>query len=135
MSEKQINLNKQLALQFWLLIAATIAATFLSGPPLGSMPLSQWIATGLALALISIVPLLCFIPVVIKPTVRGVSWLGFMLLAYLVWSIMKTFTPGGLLGGLLMCTFNITTFLYTILWLRPYKKAAKAQKQKEQASK
>lgn len=128
MSSKQVNLNKQLKLHFVLLIIATLAGTFLSGPPMNSMPMLQWVVSGLLLGFLATLPLLFFIPAIFKPTARSLSWMGFMLLAYLVWAIVRTFSPGGLIGGLLMCTFNITTFFYLILWLRPFKKQAKAKK-------
>ncbi|TCS42644.1 DUF2069 domain-containing protein [Reinekea marinisedimentorum] len=131
MSNAQLNLNKQIRLHFFLLMAAAIAGTFLSGPSINSMPTLQWVVSGLLFGFMAVLPLLFFIPTVLKPTVRSLSWMGFMLLAYLVWGIVKTFTPGGLIGGLLICTFNITTFFYIILWLRPFKKQAKARKKAE----
>lgn len=131
MSNSQLNLNKQIRLHFFLLMAAAVIGTFLSGPSINSMPRVQWLVSGLLFGFMAVLPLLFFIPTVLRPTVRSLSWMGFMLLAYLVWGIVKTFSPGGLIGGLLICTFNITTFFYIILWLRPFKKQAKARKKAE----
>lgn len=131
MSNSQLNLNKQIRLHFFLLMAAAVIGTFLSGPSINSMPRVQWLVSGLLFGFMAVLPLLFFIPTVLRPTVRSLSWMGFMLLAYLVWGIVKTFSPGGLIGGLLICTFNITTFFYIILWLRPFKKQAKAKKKAE----
>jgi uncharacterized membrane protein len=127
MNTTQVNINKQIRLHFSLLMAAVVIGTCLSGPSITSMPITQWLVSGLIFGFLAVLPLLFFIPTILKPTVRSLSWMSFMLLAYLVWAIVKTCSPGGLIGGLLICTFNITTFFYIILWLRPFKKQAKAK--------
>ena len=132
MTTKQVQINKQIKLHFALLFVSCILATYLSGPSLSSMPLLQWLLTGLFFAGISVLPLLFFIPTVMAPNARNLSWLGFFLLAYLVWGVVKSFSPNGLIGGLLICTFILTTFFYTVIWLRPLKKAAKAKQKLQQ---
>jgi uncharacterized membrane protein len=132
MTANQVQINKKIRLHFALLFVACIVATFLSGPSPSSMPLLQWLLSGLFLAAISILPLLFFIPTVRAPNARNLSWLGFFLLAYLVWGVVKTVSPQGLIGGLLICTFILTTFYYTVVWLRPLKKAAKEKQKMEQ---
>ncbi len=129
---KKININTQLRIHFSLLFISCFIATYISGPPMSSMPLTQWLVSGLAMSLFAIFPLLFFIPTVLKPNARSLSWFGFFLLAYLIWGIMKAFSPNGLIGGLLMCTFNLTTFFYTVVWLRPFKKQAKKQKKEQE---
>ena len=86
------------------------------------------VGVGFRVWILAAFPLLFFIPTVLKPSPRSVSWLGFFLLAYLVWAILKMFSPNGIWGGLLITTFNVTTFFYVVVWLRPFKKIAK-QKQ------
>lgn len=129
MTQSKVNINSKLKLHFFLLIGACIIGTFVSGPAPGdtSMPFSQWLATGLTMSFLTILPLLFFIPTVLKPTPASVSWLSFFLLAYMVWAILKIFSPGGLIGGLLITLLNLSTFTYAVIWLRPFKKAAKAR--------
>ncbi|WP_196157781.1 DUF2069 domain-containing protein [Reinekea sp. G2M2-21] len=127
MYEQQINVNRKLRLHFFLLLAACVAGTFLSGPNFGSMAFSKWLVSGLVFSFIAMFPLLFFIPTVINPTPRSISWLGFFLLAYLVWSIIRIFSSNGVLGGLLITFFNVSTFIYAVIWLRPFKKQAKAR--------
>lgn len=129
MTTGKTNINTKLKRHFFLLMAACVIGTLLSGPNPGEtdLTLGLWVASGLTLSLISILPLLFFIPTVLNPNPRSVSWLGFFLLAYLVWAILKMFSPSGLLGGLLISVFNLTTFTYAVIWLRPYKKQAKAR--------
>lgn len=131
MTTTSVNINRKLRLHFFLLIIACIVGTFLSGPGLSetTMPAGQWFASGLTMAFLAIFPLLFFIPTVLKPTPRSVSWLGFFLLAYLVWAILKIFSPNGVFGGLLISVFNISTFTYAVIWLRPFKKEAKKRQQ------
>jgi len=128
MTIKQTNINKQLKIHFALLMVSCFVSTYLSGPPVDSMPLTQWLVSGLVFSFIAVFPLLFFIPTVLSPNPRSVSWLGFFLLAYLVWGVMKIFSPNGVIGGLLICTFIFTTFFYTVIWLRPFKKESKRLK-------
>lgn len=130
MSNVSISVNKKLKLHFFLLLASCFVGTYLSAPAMSTMPAAQWWLTGFIFGFIASFPLLFFIPTVLKPSARSVSWLGFFLLAYLVWAILKMFSPNGIWGGLLISTFNVSTFFYVVLWLRPFKKMAK-QKQKE----
>lgn len=125
---EQINVNRKMRLHFFLLIASCFIGTYLSGPPLSSMQFSQWAVSGFVFGFIAAFPLLFFIPTVLKPTPQSVSWLSFFLLAYLVWAILKMFSPNGIFGGLLITVFNVTTFFYAVIWLRPFKKLAKQQK-------
>ena len=131
MKQKHVNINTRLKWHFFLLMAACILGTFLSGPtPTGTdLTVPEWFGTGLMMSFLTILPLLFFIPTVLKPTPGSVSWLSFFLLAYLVFAILKMFSPGGFFGGTLMTLFNLTTFFYAVAWLRPFKKAAK-EKQK-----
>lgn len=131
MTQTTTNLNQKLKLHFWLLIAACIVGTLISGPSLASMPFGQWLSSGLIIGVITCLPLLCFIPTINKPTVTNLSWLGFFLVAFLLFSILKTLTPGDALGGGLILLFNLTTFFYLVKWMRPYKKAAKEKKKAE----
>jgi uncharacterized membrane protein len=128
MTSKTLNVNSKLKLHFFLLLAACVVGTFLSAPSMERMTLTQWISSGLVFSFLSMFPLLFFIPTVLKPTPRSVSWLGFFLLAYLVWAILKIFSPNGFLGGMVITAFNISTFFYVVMWLRPFKKEAKLRK-------
>lgn len=132
MTKTSINVNKKLKLHFWLLLGSCVIGTFLSGPSLSSMPLSQWVISAIVFSFLTLFPLLFFIPTVLRPTVRSVSWLGFFLLAYLVFAILKMLTPNSFIGGAMITTFNLTTFFYVVLWLRPFKKAAKALKKSKE---
>lgn len=131
MTTTNINVNKKLKLHFFLLLAACYVGTFLSAPELGGMGFTQWLISGFVIGFIASLPLLFFIPTVLKPTPRSVSWLGFFLLAYLVWAILKMFSANGIWGGLLITTFNVSTFFYVVIWLRPFKKIAKQKKAEE----
>jgi len=132
MTNKQTNINKKLKLHYFLLIAAVVVGTFISGPKISSMATGQWIISGAIISFISIFPLLFFIPTVLKPTVRGISWFGFFILAYMVWGVLKIFSPNGLIAGVLISTFIMTSFLYTVIWLRPFKKEFKKQKKEQE---
>ncbi len=127
MTKQKMNINSKLKIHFFLLLAACIIAAFLTRLPIGDIPLSRWLSYTLFSAFIAIFPLLFFIPTILKPTAASISWLGFFLLAYLVWAIIKTLSSNGLIGGLLITTFNLSTFFYVVVWLRPLKKIAKAQ--------
>lgn len=124
---KKVNVNRELRLHYCLLFGAVIVGTYLSGPEPDSMPIVQWLISGLLLGLLAAFPLFFFIPTVLRPTPASVSWLSFFLLAYLVWAIVQIFSPKGMIGGLMICTFNLTSFFYAVVWLRPFKKSARAR--------
>ena len=127
MTKRQINVNAKLRIHFFLLLAVGLASSFLSAPPVGQSGFAQWAVSALAFGFFTIFPLLFFIPTVLKPTARSLSWFGFFLLAYLVWAIVKMLSSNGFLAGLLLTVFNLSTFFYVVMWLRPLKKIAKAQ--------
>lgn len=131
MTEKRISINKQLRIHYLLLLLAIVAATLMSGPALSETSVSaiEWFVSGLVIALVTCIPLLFFYPSIFKPNVTGLSWYGFMLLAYVIWAILKLLSPTGVLGGILVLAFTLSNFIYVIAWLRPLKKAAK-KKQK-----
>ena len=129
MTKQTVNINKKMRLHFFLLIAAGLLAPFISGPSLNSLAPANAIATRLSVGIISVLPLIAFIPTVLKPTPRSVSWLGFFLLAYMVWSILRLFSASWL-GGLFIFAFNLTCFIYVVIWLRPFKKIAKQKQQR-----
>jgi uncharacterized membrane protein len=135
MSDHTISINKKLKLHFVLLIIAVIAGVLVSGPALETMPLGKWLASGLIIAIITCLPLLFFIPAIIKPTATGLSWYGFLLLAYILGGLIKLLGPSGFIGGLLIVSFSLTNFLYVILWLKPFKKAAKAKQKNQKENK
>jgi uncharacterized membrane protein len=128
MPEKKINVNRKLQLHFFLLIAAGLIAPFISGPELTNLPTGQAIATRISIGFLNCFLLLFFIPTVMRPTPRNMSWFGFFLLAYLVWSILRLFSPTGWVGGIVITAFNLSTFLYVVRWLRPFKVQSKKNK-------
>lgn len=127
-----INLNRQLTLAYWLVMLALYAGAFLYGPAYGSMPQGEWIASCLVLGLFSSIPLFGFVAVAHKPQPGSVSWLSFLILGYLIFGIVLLFKPGDLVAGLAITGTTLNAYVQIIVWLRPFKKAAKEQKAKEE---
>lgn len=127
-----VNLNRRLRSSYWLMLASLYAGAFLYGPPFGSMPVGEWIASCLVIGFFASLPLLLVIMVVLRPTAGGVSWMSFLLLGYLIYGIVLIFSPRGLLAGLMLTGTTLSTFIYAIVWLRPLKKAAKARAKTKQ---
>lgn len=134
MTEKRISLNKQLKIHYLLLLLAVVVATLTSGPALSSSSVStiEWFVSGLIIALVTCIPLLLFFPSIFRPNATGLSWYGFMLLAYVIWGVLKLLSPTGMLGGILVLAFTFSNFIYVVAWLRPLKKAAKLKKKAEE---
>lgn len=122
-----ISVNRKLRVHYSLLVVALMGGAFLYGPPVSSMPLGQWVLSCLVVGFFTALPLLGFVVAAFRPTPGRVSWLSFMLLGYLVFGIVLAFSQRGLLPGLAICATTLSTFSYSILWLRPFKKAAKAR--------
>ncbi|MBU2865163.1 DUF2069 domain-containing protein [Reinekea forsetii] len=133
MTDHTISINKKIRLHYILLVIAVIVGVLVSGPALDSMPLGKWFASGIIIAIITCLPLLIFIPTIISPSSTGLSWYGFLLLAYILGGLIKLLGPSGLIGGLLIVGFSLTNFMYVIMWLRPFKKAAKAKEKQQKA--
>lgn len=131
MTDQTISVNKKLKLHFFLLLFAIVTGVLVSGPSLETMSLGMWIASGLSIAVITCIPLLFFIPTILRPTANGLSWYGFLLLAYILGAIIKLLGPSGFIGGLLILSFSLTNFVYVIMWLMPLKKEAKAKQKSE----
>lgn len=128
---QKVNVNAKLRLNYFLMLLSILAGAFFYGPRLDSMPMGQWIASCLVVGGFVALPLLLFIVAAIRPTPGGISWMSFLLLGYLVYGIVLIFSPRGLIAGLMLTGTSLSTFLYAIIWLRPYKKAAKARKEAE----
>jgi uncharacterized membrane protein len=127
-----VNINQRLRTSYMLMLASIFAGAFLYGPAFSSMPLGEWIASCLVVGFFVALPLMMFIPVALRPRASGVSWMSFLLLAYLIYGIVLIFSADGLLAGLMLTGTTLSTFIYVIAWLRPLKKAAKARKKAEQ---
>lgn len=128
---QKVNINAKVRLNYFLMLIAILAGAFFYGPRLDSMPMGQWIASCLVVGGFVALPLLLFIVAAIRPTPGGISWMSFLLLGYLVYGIVLIFSPRGLIAGLMLTGTSLSTFIYAIIWLRPYKKAAKARKKAE----
>lgn len=122
---RQINLNRKLRTSYWLMVLAILAGAFFYGPAYSSMPLAEWIASCLVVGGFVALPLLCFVTAAHRPRPGPVSWLSFLLLAYLVYGIVLLFSPGGLIAGLMLSATTLATFTQAVLWLRPFKQAAR----------
>ncbi|TXR53604.1 DUF2069 domain-containing protein [Reinekea thalattae] len=127
MNKAQVNLNKKIKLHFWLFLLSTMASVFVAGPSLINTEFVHWLATGFAWAVISTLPLLAFLPAIIRPSTSSLTWLSYLLLGYLVWAIIKVFTPAQAAVGIVMVTFNLTTFTYILLWVQTAKKIENAK--------
>jgi uncharacterized membrane protein len=127
-----VNVNRRLRASYLLMLASIFTGAFLYGPSFSTMPLGEWIASCLVVGFFVALPLMMFIPVALRPRASGVSWMSFLLLAYLIYGIVLTFSANGLLAGLMLTGTTLSTFIYVIAWLRPLKKAAKARKKAEQ---
>lgn len=126
-TSQTVNLNRRLRTSYWLMMLSIYAGAFLYGPRFGSMAAGEWLASCLVVGFFVSLPLLAMILFVLRPTPSGVSWMSFLLLGYLIYSIVLMFSPRGLLGGLLLSGTTLTTFINAVAWLRPFKKAAKAR--------
>jgi uncharacterized membrane protein len=108
-------------------LLALFVGAFLYGPAASAMPAGEWVLSCLFVGLLTALPLLGLTHAVIRPTPRRVSWLSFLLLGYLIFGIVLAFSARGLVAGVLITLTTLSTFVYCIRWLRPYKKAVRAR--------
>lgn len=127
-NRRSVHVNAKLRLSYWLMLLSILGGAFLYGPAFDSMPFGQWVASCLVIGFFISLPLLMFILTAHRPTPGGVSWMSFLLLGYLVYGIVLIFSPSGLVAGLMLTGTTLSTFFYAVVWLRPFKKAAKARK-------
>lgn len=126
-----VNVNRKLRLSYGLMVLSVLVGAFLYGPDFNAMPFGQWVASCLVIGFFISLPLLMFILTAIRPTPGGVSWMSFLLLGYLIYGIVLTFSPQALMAGLMLTGTTLSTFFYAVVWLRPFKKAAKARRQSD----
>lgn len=135
MTEQQplpgLSVSRNLKRHYCLMVFALVGGAFLYGPPISTMPLGQWVLSCLFVGFFTAIPLLGFVAAAFRPTPGRVSWLSFMLLGYLIFGIVMAFSQRGLVPGLIISATTLSTFSYAVIWLRPYKKAARARKKAE----
>ncbi|MCH8530494.1 MAG: DUF2069 domain-containing protein [Saccharospirillum sp.] len=128
-----MSVNRKLKTHYSLLVVALLGGAFLYGPHQSAMPLGQWVLSCLVVGTFTALPLLGFVAAAFRPNPGRVSWLSFILLGYLIFGIVLAFSPRGLVPGVAISAATLSTFGYAVIWLRPFKKAAKAR-QKAEAS-
>ncbi len=92
-----------------------------------SLTLDNWMRDSLSIIrwLVQIIPLLLFIPALLKAGLRPYQWLCFMVLLYFLLGVLTIFTPEQLIAGIAITFFCVFLFCAAIFYIH--------RKQREQA--
>lgn len=60
--------------------------------------------------LLQCLPLVMFLPALVRGRLRAFQWLGFLILVYFVNGVLRAFTPGTALPGALEITLTVLVF-------------------------
>lgn len=116
----------KLSISRWVLLSSYVGllivllgSTFASG---GEHTKDTSIAAPIVLGLFKCLPLLMFIPALIKGGQKTASWLSYVTMIYFILAVLLMFTSGAdLWGGLMVLTTSIL-FIATMMYTR-WKKA------------
>lgn len=84
-------------------------------------------ATGTLYWALRSLPLLLFVPGLIKKSHKTASWLAYVIMLYFVFAITVLFTQGTELWGWLLIAMTLTVFVTTMLFTRWQKAALRLQ--------
>ncbi len=93
------------------------------------LTLSTWVVVqegrqpSITIYLIRVLPLLIFVGVVLKPTLRGLAWLCFVCLGYFVSAVTEVMSPFALWPDYLQLLLSIVLFCSAMLFIRFQSKA------------
>ncbi|WP_320818920.1 DUF2069 domain-containing protein [Thalassolituus sp.] len=103
-----------------------LAYTFRS-PPQTFDSTAVLYATGTLYWSLRSLPLLLFIPGLLKKSHKAASWLAYVIMLYFVFAITVLFTQGTELWGWLLIAMTLTVFVTTLLFTRWQKAALRLQ--------
>ncbi|MFL0806540.1 MAG: DUF2069 domain-containing protein [Oceanobacter sp.] len=99
------------------LMLVLLLQTF-SNKPDGLDDLMMILLAGLGMWLFKVLPLLLFIPGLIKRSHKAASWLAYVIMLYFVLSVLLVFSPGSSVWGWLMVLTSLSIFLSSLLYTR-----------------
>lgn len=103
------------------LMLILLAQTFSNVPQALDLNALQLFGLGLIIWLVKILPLLLFIPGLIKRRHSTSAWLSYMSMLYLVLGVLLTFTQGASSYGWSMSIATLVLFLSSMLYTRWHK--------------
>lgn len=80
----------------------------------------------LTIAAVQIVPLLLFLPALLKNRLRSYQWLCFMILLYFIQAVLDAFTPDSRLQGITAGILSSLLFCCALLYVNKRRKLAAA---------
>lgn len=99
------------------LMLVLLLQTF-SNKPEGLNDLVMILLVGLGMWMLKVLPLLLFIPGLLKRSHKAASWLAYVMMLYFVLAVLLVFSPGAGLWGWLMVLTSLSIFLSSLLYTR-----------------
>lgn len=106
------------------LLVVLLGSTFASG---GEHTKDTSLAAPIVLWLFKCLPLLMFIPALIKGGQKTASWLSYVTMIYFILAVLLMFTSGADIWGGLMVLTTSTLFIATMMYTRWKKESDKAE--------
>ncbi len=107
-----------------ILVLVSLAALLLA------LSLDNWTGDSISIIrwLVQIIPLLLFIPALLKPGLRAYQWLCFVILLYFLLGILYLFSPEKQMAGLAITFFSVLLFCAAIFYIHQQQKLNAAAK-------
>jgi len=133
MSESEISTQSTFATKAnkaWTILVSSYVGLLLvlllhtfSNKPDALTDLVMTVLAGLGMWLFKVLPLLLFIPGLIKRSHKAASWLAYMIMLYFVLAVLLVFSPGSSIWGWLMVVTTLLIFISSMMFTRWKKRA------------
>ncbi len=79
--------------------------------------------------LVQLLPLLAFMPSLLKSNLRSYQWLCFLILLYFIYGVLNVFSPDKLISGIMLTLFCVLLFCSAVLYIHRKQKDRARQHQ------
>lgn len=123
-TDVKVKQAKAVTIAAYLVLLLSLGWSTFAGAPSSDEIAGNWLLTGLFLWTIKSIPLLIFIPFLIKDTERVYGWLSYVSMLYFILAILLAFTPQSRIVGAIATLASTVLFVGCLLVIR-WGKAAK----------
>lgn len=105
-------------LSSYLAIIIILLLSTFSNPPQNIESTFSLVLTGIGIWLFKVLPLLLFIPGLIKRSHKSAAWLSYMSMLYFILAVLLAFTPGASGWGWGLVLVSLIVFISSMLFTR-----------------
>jgi uncharacterized membrane protein len=118
MNKNNVKQAKIITIAAYIALILSIGWSTFAGAPDASEMSNNWLLVGVFLWTIKVIPLLIFIPFLIKDTDRVYGWMSYVSMIYFILAILLAFTPQSRLIGTIATLSSCILFVGCLLVIR-----------------